>query len=102
MRFDEVLRVFASFFEHESIPYAVIGGLALHAWGLSRFTRDIDMVVPRAERDRIVSRAESLGFETLQDVHFLLKLPWVNRDAARDFFARHGLLEVFDAIERNS
>lgn len=176
MRFDEVLHTFSAFFERESIRFAIIGGLALQAWGHSRFTRDVDMVVPRSARDRVVAFAESLGFETLHvsegysnhlhpdrdrgrvdfmyvdeataeklfasavektivgdqtapvpapehllamkaiamknasdrvmidapDVQFLLKLPGVDRTAARDFFARHGLLELFDAIERNA
>ena len=168
--------MFAGFFERESIRYAVIGGLALQAWGLSRFTRDVDLVVARSARDRVVEFAESLGFETLHvsegysnhihpdqnrgrvdfmyvdeataaklfgsavektivgaqvapvpvpehllamkaiamknapervltdaaDVGFLLKLPGIDRIAVRDFFARHGLLELFDAIERNA
>lgn len=171
-----MLRVFSEFFERESIRYALIGGLALQAWGLSRFTRDVDFVVPRAAQDRVVAFTESRGFETLHvsegysnhlhpdpdrgrvdfmyvdeataaklfasavrktivgtqaapvpapehllamkalamknapdrvladapDVQFLLKLPGVDRMAARDFFARHGLLELFDAIERQS
>ena len=176
MQFDDVLRTFARFFEREHVRYAVIGGLALQAWGYSRFTRDVDMVVERAARDRVVSFVESLGYETLHlsegysnhlhpdasygrvdfmyvdadtaaklfpeatsraivgdfaapvpkpehllamkaiamknspqrvlidspDVQFLLGLPGVDRAAVRDYFARHGLLELFDAIERQS
>lgn len=64
MQFDEVLRTFARFFEREHVRYAVIGGLALQAWGYSRFTRDVDIVVERAVRDRVVSFVESLGYET--------------------------------------
>lgn len=176
MHFDEVLRTFSTFFEAQSIRYAVIGGLALQAWGHSRFTRDIDFVVERDARDRVVSFVESLGFETLHvsegysnhlhadpalgrvdfmyvdartarklfgavtrktivgtatapvpapehllamkamamknapervlmdapDVQFLLRLPGVDRAAVRDYFARQGLLELFDAIEKNA
>ena len=36
------------------------------------------------------------------DVSFLLSLPGVDRDMVRDFFKRHGLLELFDAIEKQS
>lgn len=64
MRFDEVLRTFGAFFDREGIRWAVIGGMAMHAWGASRFTKDIDFVVPRADRDRVVAFTESLGFET--------------------------------------
>jgi hypothetical protein len=176
VKFDEVLQTFARFFESQHIRYAVIGGLALQAWGYTRFTRDVDFVVERNARDRVVSFVESLGYETLHvsdgysnhlhadagmgrvdfmyidadtamklfpeaatkpivgqfaapvpkpehllamkamsmknspkrvlvdspDVQFLLRLPGVDRAAVRDYFARHGLLELFDAIERQS
>ena len=176
MQFDAVLRTFSQFFERERIRYAVIGGLALQAWGHSRFTRDIDFVVERKARDRVVSFSQSLGYETLHvsegysnhlhrepargrvdfmyvddvtaekvfadstikrivgdlsapvprpehllamkaismknsphrvlvdspDVDFLLRLPGVNRAEVRDYFAHHGLLELFDAIEKQS
>jgi hypothetical protein len=36
------------------------------------------------------------------DVQFLLSLPGVDREEVRDYFARHGLLELFDAIEKQS
>lgn len=36
------------------------------------------------------------------DVQFLLRLPGVDRATVRDYFARHGLLELFDAIARDS
>lgn len=36
------------------------------------------------------------------DVQFLLRLPGVNRNEIRDYFAQHGLLELFDAIEKKS
>jgi hypothetical protein len=35
-----------------------------------------------------------------EDVRTLLEVPGVDREAVRDYFARHGLLELFDAIER--
>jgi hypothetical protein len=174
VQFDDVLHTFARFFEREHIRYAVIGGLALQAWGHTRFTRDVDLVVERHARERVVAFAESLGYETLHvsegysnhvhgqadlgrvdfmyvdadtaeklfpetttrpivgdfaapvpapehllamkamamknspqrvlidspDVQFLLRLPGVDRAAVRDYFARHGLLELFDAIQK--
>lgn len=36
MQFEDVLRTFVGFFDRESIPYALAGGLALVAWGHSR------------------------------------------------------------------
>jgi len=34
------------------------------------------------------------------DVRVLLDVPGVNREAVRDYFAQHGLLELFDAIDK--
>jgi hypothetical protein len=64
MQFDEVLRTFSRFFEDEGIRYALIGGLAVHAWGYSRATQDIDFVVDGSNRSRAIAFAESLGYET--------------------------------------
>ena len=148
----------------------------MQAWGHSRFTRDLDMVLKRSARDRVVAFAESQGYETLHlsegysnhlhadsdlgrvdfmyvndetaeklfagvtvkpiignveapvprpehlaamkaismknspqrvlmdspDVQFLLRIPGINRQEIRDYFARQGLLEVFDAIAKRS
>lgn len=37
-----------------------------------------------------------------EDVRTLLAVPGVDREAVRDYFARHGLSELFDAIEKAS
>jgi hypothetical protein len=174
MRFDVVLRTFGEFFDREAIRYAVIGGLAIQAWGGSRFTKDADLVVDRESRDRVIAFAESIGYESLavfesfsnhlnpvddlgridfmyvsgetarkifssiermivvgdveapvvrpehlammkamsmknrpmralyegEDVRTLLKVPGVDRNEIREYFGRHGLLELFDAIEK--
>jgi len=65
MEFDLVLRTFIEFFEREEIPYAVIGGVAVHAWGRLRSTKDIDFAVPLSDQKRIIAYAEQLGYETL-------------------------------------
>src|SRR5215211_5511291 len=65
MQFDEVLRTWKEFFEREGIRYALIEGLAVHAWGRSRLTKDVDFVVDASSRDRVVAFAESSGYETL-------------------------------------
>ena len=65
MKFDEVLKTFAAFFERDGVRYALIGGLAMQAWGRSRLTKDIDFAVDASSRDRVVAFAESLGYETL-------------------------------------
>jgi hypothetical protein len=66
VQFDEVLRTFTEFFERERIRYALVGGLAVHAWGGSRATKDVDFLVARSDRQSTVAFAEALGYETLQ------------------------------------
>lgn len=173
MQFDRVLTTFADYFEREGIRYALIGGLAVHAWGRVRPTRDVDFAVEAHRAESVRAFAESLGFTTLhaseafsnhehpetdwgyvdfmylrgrtadsvfaaaspkelvegrpmpvaspehlammkalamkgfphralyegEDVRTLLEVPGVDREAVRDYFARHGLLDLFDAIE---
>jgi hypothetical protein len=65
MQFEEVLRTFSEFFEKEGIRYALIGGLAIRAWGHVRATQDVDFVVEQAAKTRAVAFCESEGFETL-------------------------------------
>jgi len=174
MRFDEVLRTFAVAFDREGIRYAIAGGLAIHAWGRSRSTQDIDFVVDGAERLRVIAVAESLGYATLQanegysnhehpladfgrvdfiyvygatadklfegsssrpiagdvsvpvpraehlvamkvmamknnhmrvlidapDVSYLMSLPGIDLVEIRDYFARHGLLKIYDGLAK--
>ncbi|MEO8035514.1 MAG: hypothetical protein ABI837_13845 [Acidobacteriota bacterium] len=174
MQFDEVLQSFLEFFDREGIRHAVIGGLAMQAWGHARFTKDIDMVVARSNQPRVLEFARSLGYETLyvstgysnhlhsdrafgridfmypdddtarklfdsasfrpvigalsapvaspehlammkglamkqnparalfegEDVRQLLSLPGIDRQVVRDYFARIGMLEMLDVIEK--
>jgi hypothetical protein len=59
------LRTFGDFFERESIRYAVIGGVAVTAWGRVRSTKDLDFAVEAQDRQRVITFAESIGYETL-------------------------------------
>ena len=174
MQFEVVLRTWKEFFERENVRYAVIGGLAVHAWGRSRLTKDVDLAVDSAARDRVIAYAEQLGYETLhvseaysnhehpdaafgrvdfmylrgetaervfsavtpkpvtgdiaaqvaspehlammkaiamknfphralfegEDVRTLLNVPGVDRETVREYYRQHGLLELYDAIEK--
>lgn len=46
-------------------PCAVVGALALHAYGHSRATFDLDLVTASAARPELVALLQSLGYETL-------------------------------------
>jgi len=55
----------ASFLEDRGFPLALIGGLALHAYGISRATFDLDLVTERGAQDPLISFLEAEGYETL-------------------------------------
>ena len=55
----------AAFLDARGIRWALIGGLAMQAYGLSRATQDVDLVLEAAARDAVVAFMESLGYETL-------------------------------------
>jgi hypothetical protein len=63
--FSLVLDRLVTWFKVERIPFAVTGGLALHAYGYTRFTADVDLLVPRAFQDLVIERMEADGYETL-------------------------------------
>jgi len=155
----------------ERIPFAVTGGLALHAYGYARLTADVDLVVPYTFQDRVIEHMEAEGYETLYrsvgysnhlhgdsdrgrvdfiwvndatgekisrsskavvledvevrvprpeylvamklqairndpsrrlrdlaDIQHLMRLPGVDLEEVRNYFAQYGLLEDFDAV----
>ncbi|HEY4715963.1 MAG TPA: nucleotidyltransferase [bacterium] len=63
--FIESLKHLKSIFEKRNIDYAILGGLAAGAWGRSRATDDIDLVVFISEKDleEIVRNLKDNGFE---------------------------------------
>ena len=96
MQFDEVLRTFAEFFQREGIRFAVAGGLAIHAWGRSRTTRDIDFVVDGSVQQRVIAFAESLGYRTLH-----VSSGYSNHDHADEAFGIVDFMYVYgDTADR--
>jgi len=55
----------AAFLDEQGFRWALIGGLAMQAYGFSRVTMDVDLLVEAGEREAVVSFMESLGYETL-------------------------------------
>lgn len=45
-----------------SIPYAVVGGMAMFAHGFRRFTEDVDLLVTPASMEKIKEELEGLGY----------------------------------------
>jgi hypothetical protein len=65
MDFGIVLGVVSEFLEEKGFRHAVIGGVALAAYGLPRTTVDLDLVVESAAQEDLIEFLESRGYETL-------------------------------------
>jgi len=65
MKFKDVFQYLIRFFNQERIDYALIGAFALKAYGYVRATQDVDFLVRRNDKSRIIDFLESLGYETL-------------------------------------
>ena len=65
MNFENVLKFVKDFFDKGNVDYALIGGFALGAYGISRATVDLDILIHEENGEAIVRFLESLGYETL-------------------------------------
>ena len=65
MDFAKVISTVAAFLEENDQPFAVIGGLAMAAYGLARTTLDLEIVTSSEAQDSLVDFLESEGYETL-------------------------------------
>ncbi len=65
MDFATVLGVVSGFIEEKGFRYAVIGGVALIAYGLPRTTLDLDFIVEFSAQDDLIRFLESHGYKTL-------------------------------------
>lgn len=64
MDFERVLQLVIGFFEERELPYALIGGLCMAAFGMARTTLDVDLVAPGDAQDRVVDFLEEQGYRT--------------------------------------
>ena len=60
-----MLEEIASYLETKGFAPVLIGGLAMQAHGLARFTSDIDLAVDASAQEPLVLFMEGRGFETL-------------------------------------
>ena len=65
MNFRRVLDTVGRFLSNRGYRYALVGAFALHAYGISRATSDLDLIVEADARAELISFLESLGYETL-------------------------------------
>ena len=65
MDFARVFDRLAQLLDERGHHYAVIGALALHAWGHSQATFDLDLVTVSPAQAELVALLQGLGYETL-------------------------------------
>lgn len=65
MNFGVVLDTLSGFLQEKDHRFAVIGGVALAAYGLPRTTLDLDFVIDAAAQNNLIPFLESLGYQTL-------------------------------------
>lgn len=65
MNFGTVLGVVSGFLEEHGYRYALIGGVALAAYGFPRTTLDLDFIVESVAQDELIGFLEARGYETL-------------------------------------
>lgn len=65
MNFSTVLEVVSAFLEEHGYRYALIGGVALAAYGLPRTTQDLDLVVASTAQPDLIRFLETRGYKTL-------------------------------------
>jgi hypothetical protein len=100
----ERLRRSTAALDAAGVPYAVIGGNAVAAWvstvdpGAARNTVDVDLMVNRADLDRVKVAMEAAGFvhHVLIDVHMFLDGPDGRpRDAVHLLFAGEKVKQMY-------
>lgn len=65
MEFAKVLANLGEFFEKHHARFGVAGAMALHAYGITRATTDLDLVVERSVQVALLIHLEGLGYERL-------------------------------------
>jgi predicted nucleotidyltransferase len=65
LNFESVLGVVSGFLEEKGVSFAVIGGVAIVAYGLPRTTLDLDLIVESSVQDDLIRFLESRGYKTL-------------------------------------
>lgn len=110
MDYSQVLRTLSHAFEDRGIAFAVIGGFALHAYGLSRTTFDLDFLIDGEAQEQVVALLEEIGYRTLYrssgySNHLHSDVDWgrvdavyVRGDTSRDLFAGCRQYEILPGL----
>ncbi len=109
MTIREQFELVTTFFERENIEYALIGAYALHAYGYTRATKDVDFIVAAKHQSQIVAYLGSLGFDAIHrtdgfsnHVHPIdatrIDMVYVDDTTARFIFADSSRRLVLDGL----
>lgn len=67
MDLEKTLKVVNRIFNEENIDHALIGGMALASYGVSRATYDVDMIIDERDKLKAVYLLQSIGFKLEYD-----------------------------------
>ncbi len=111
MEFAKVLEQVAAFLEGRGYRFAVVGAVALHAYGSTRATGDLDFAAEESARADLLAFLDSLGYERLHasdgysnHVHALaglgrLDFVYVDRSTADLLFGQARKVALFPGRE---
>ena len=87
----ESLSVLASYFDQNSIPYVVVGGVSVIVFGRARMTLDIDIIVDHTQIDRehFITYLTENGFDAN-----LLDLAGFDDHTHCSFFLKRGMFRI--------
>lgn len=107
MNFARILHEVGGRLDQSGIRWGIAGAFALHAYGLTRATADLDLVVEARARPALVAFLEALGYETLHQsegfsnhLHPLgpfgrLDFIYVDERTADELFSKATQVELF-------
>ena len=105
MNFEAVFKILIEQFQKYEIPFALIGGFALHAAGHSRATQDIDCLIDQKDAVKVKKILSSLGYEILHESEDVLNFASRLKELGKiDFLLAHrqyakGMLKRADEID---
>ena len=65
MDFAHVIDTVSRFFEDRDLPFAIIGGISMAAYGMVRTTLDVDLVTTIEAQRELITFLEAKGFQTI-------------------------------------
>jgi len=90
MDFISIFRYIIEAFKRESIDFALIGGLALQASGVTRTTRDIDLLILSKDNKKIKDLLLSHGYDLIHESEDVLNFVGKKLELGRiDFLLAH-------------